>query len=148
MLTSKDTVKVLSKSVLIRLENQKIIELDPSVRQTVVSEIYDVLKNLILTEQDIREQALEKIGESSNLLNDIDLNDNVKYKAARASVKNSFGDDVLNGMYFQKNLRDISKILISYFMKSDYIDEVFETDEEIEKKIISIIKHFDPSKVH
>ena len=148
MLTSKDTVKVLSKSVLIRLENQKIIELDPSVRQTVVLEIYDVLKNLILTEQDIREQALEKIGESSNLLNDIDLNDNVKYKAARAVVKNSFGDDVLNGMYFQKNLRDISKILISYFMKSDYIDEVFETDEEIEKKIISIIKHFDPSKVH
>jgi hypothetical protein len=148
MSTRKDSVRLLCKSIVTKLENKKSISFPPRLRQIVQDEIQHLVGPYILTEEDLRERALAKVGGKADLLNDSNFTEGDAFKAAKAVVRSTFGDDELNGFFFQKPLRTIAKTMSEYFMRSSHIDDVYETDEDLEKQIVETIQKFDLSEVH
>ncbi|MEK6706973.1 MAG: hypothetical protein AAB116_13275 [Candidatus Poribacteria bacterium] len=148
MTTRRDTVALLCKSIVNRLENRKSISFPPRLRQIINEEILGLIGPFILTNQDLRERTLARIGARAEFLQDKQFTESEQYKAARAVIRATFGDDELNGLYFQKPLKSIAAIIVEYFMRSSHIDDVYETDEDLELQIVEVIKNFDESKLH
>lgn len=148
MVTKRETVKLLCKSILNRLENQKSITFSPRLRQIVQDDIFGLIGPQVLTEEDLRDRTLKKIGANEEVLKDSKFTDSDQYRAAKAVVRGTFGDDELNGFYFQKPLKQIALMISQYLLRSPSIDDVFETDEDLEKYIVEVVKKFDPAQVH
>jgi hypothetical protein len=148
MTTQRETVRLLCKSIITRLENQKSISFAPRLRQIVQDEVFGLIGSMVLTEEDLRERALAKVGAKAESLQNSQFAESDQYKAAKAVVRSTFGDDELNGMFFQKPLKFIAGEIAKYFMRSSHIDDVFETDEDLEKSIVEFIKKFNPSELH
>ena len=146
--TRRDTVKLLCKSIVTRLENNKSIAFSPRLRQIVADEMYGLIAPYVMTDEDIREKALQKMGASAEQLENTAFTEGEAFKAAKNIVKSSFGDDELNGMFFLKPLKQVSGIMAGYFMRSSNIDEVYETDADMEKMIVDMVKGFNPANVH
>jgi hypothetical protein len=45
-------------------------------------------------------------------------------------------------------LKEIATTIAKYFMRSSHIDDVYETDEDLEKFIIDVVKKFDENNLH
>ena len=148
MATQRETVRMLCKSIINRLENHKSISFPPRLRQIIQDEIFTLVGPLIFTDEDVKERAYAKIGAQSELLQEVGSAETDQYRAAKAVVKNSLGDDVLNGFYFQRPLRTVANSLAEYFMRSSHIDDVYETDEDLEMQIIEVVKKFNPAELH
>jgi hypothetical protein len=148
MTTQRETVRLLCKSIITRLENQKSISFAPRLRQIVQDEVFGLIGSMVLTEEDLRERALAKVGAKAEALQNSQFAESDQYKAAKAVVRSTFGDDELNGMFFQKPLKFIAAEIAKYFMRSSHIDDVFETDEDLEKSIVEFIKKFNPNELH
>lgn len=148
MVTQKETVRLLCKSIITRLENKKAISFPPRLRQIVQDEAYSLVGQFILTDEDLRERALARIGAKVDTLQESSFTESEQYKVAKSLVRSSFGDDVLNGLYFQRPLKTIASMIVEYCMRSSNIDDVFETDEDLEHQIVEIIRRFNPSEMH
>ncbi len=146
--SNRDTIKLLCKSIVNRLENGKSIAFPPRLRQIVQDEITGLIGSFILTDQDLREKALAKVGAKASELEGSTATETEQYRAAKAVVKSTFGDDELNGFYFQKPLRELAKMIAAYLMRSSHIDEVYETDEDLERMIVEITQKFNPADLH
>lgn len=148
MATQKETVRLLCKSIITRLENDKAIQFPPRLRQIIQDEVFGLIGPYILTDEDIRERALTKMGASAAVLQDSAFTESDAYRAAKAVVKSTVGDDELNGFFFQKPLKNVAEVIAQYLMRSSHIDEVYETDEAIEKQVVETVKKFNPANVH
>lgn len=148
MATTRESVRLLCKSIVTRLENRKAIAFPPRLRQVVADEVFDLVGPYIVSEQDIRERALARVGARAEMLQDSQFTDSEQYRAAKAVVKSTLGDDELNGFYFQKPLKVVAGSITSYLMRSSHIDDVYETDEDLEKQIVETVQGFDPAQVH
>ena len=148
MATQRETVRLLCKSIITRLENRKAVSFPPRLRQIVQDEIFGLVGPYILTEQDLRERTVAKIGASAEALADTKFTDSEQYKAAKAVIRGTFGDDEMNGFYFQKSLKIVAKTITDYLMRSSHIDDVYETDDDLEQQIVETIKTFDPNNLH
>lgn len=148
MTTTRESVRLLCKSIVTRLENRKSISFPPRLRQIVADEVFDLVGPYIVSEQDIRERALAKVGARAELLQDTQFTDSEQYRTAKALVKSSLGDDELNGFYFQKPLKTVAGSIASYLMRSSHIDDVYESDEDLEKQIVETVQGFNLADVH
>ena len=146
--TRKDSVRLLVKSIVTRLENNKSISFPVRLRQIVQDEIYGLVGPYILTDEDLRERTLARIGAKAEMLADSKFTDSDQYKAAKAVVRGTFGDDELNGFYFQKPLKMVAETVAKYFMRSSHIDDVYESDEDLERQIVETVQKFDESALH
>jgi len=146
--TQRETVQLMCKSIINRLENRKSISFAPRLRGIIQDEVYNLVGPYILTEQDLREKALAKVGAKAEMFKDTEHAESDQFKAAKAVVKSSFGDDVLNGLYFQRPLKQLAASISQYLMRSSNIDEVYETDEDLEKMIVEIVQKFDAAELH
>jgi hypothetical protein len=146
--TRKESVRLLCKSIITRLENWKSISFPPRLRQIVQDEVYGLVGPYILTEEDLRERALAKVGAKAEQLSDTNFTDSEQYRAAKAIVRKGFGDDELNGFFFQKPLKSVANTIVQYLMRSSHIDDVYETDEDLEKQIVEVVQKFDPNETH
>lgn len=148
MSTGRDTVALLCKSIVNRLENRKSIAFPPRLRQIIQDELFGLVGPYILTDQDLREKALAKIGAQKDSLQDSASTESEQYKAAKAVVRSSFGDDELNGFFFQKPLKTVATTIAEYMMRSSHIDDVYESDEDLEKQIVEVVRKFNPEELH
>ena len=147
-MTRKENVKVLCKSIVTRLENNKSIAFPPRLRSVVGDEVYGLISPYIMTDEDLREKALVKMGQSTEKLAEANFTESDAFKTVKKMIREGFGDDELNGFYFLKPLKTISGMIVSYLMRSHSIDEVYETDEDLEKMIVEIVKTFNPENAH
>ena len=148
MATHKETLRLLCKSIITRLENHKSISLPARLRQVVQDEVMGLIGPFVLTDEDLRERTLAKIGAKADMLQDTTFTDSEQYRAARAVIRNSFGFDELNGFYFQKPPKSVAGTIVQYLMRSSHIDDVYETDEDLEHQIVEIVQKFNPSEMH
>lgn len=146
--TRRDTVRLLCKSIITRLENQKSVAFPPRLRQIVQDELFDLVGPYILTDEDLRERTLAKIGSKTEALQETHFSESDQYKAAKALVKTTFGDDELNGFYFQKPLKTVAQMVSQYLMRSSHIDDVYESDEDLEHMVVEVVKKFDAANLH
>src|SRR4051812_47488865 len=102
MATHRETLRLLCKSIINRLENNKSISFPPRLRQVVQDEIYGLIGPFILTDEDLRERTLARVGAKAEMLQNSEFTESEQYRAAKAVVRNTFGHDELNGFYFQK----------------------------------------------
>ena len=148
MATQRETVRLLCKSIITRLENKKAIAFPPRLRQIVQDEVFGLIGPYILTEQDLRERALAKMGAKTDLLEDSQFTESDQFKAAKAVVKGTFGDNELNGFFFQKSPKHVANAIGEYLMRSSHIDEVYESDADLEKQIVETIQTFKAEELH
>lgn len=146
--STRESIRVLCKSILNRLENKKSIQFPPRLRQVVQDELYGLVGPYILTEEDLRERTLQKMGARAEFLQDTTFTESEQYRAARAVIRKTFGDDELHGLYFQKTLKQVAESIAKYLMRSSHIDEVYETDEDLERAIVETVQKFNISEQH
>jgi hypothetical protein len=146
--TNKEMVKNLCKSIVTRLENNKSITFAPRLRQIVFEDVYSLVGPYIVTDEEIREKTLAKLGASAEALRDSTFTESEAYKAARNIVRSQLGDDTLNGFYFIKPVKVVAEMIGGYLLRSPSIDEVYESDEDLEKAIVGTIKVFKPENAH
>ena len=91
MATEKETLRLLCKSIIARLENHKAISFPPRLRQVVQDEVFGLIVPFILTDEDLRERTLAKVGAKAEMLQDTKFTDSEQYRAAKAVVRNSLG---------------------------------------------------------
>src|SRR6476646_6535576 len=135
MATQKETLRLLCKSIITRLENQKAISLPARLRQVVQDEIYGLISPLVLTDEDLRDKTLAKVGAKADMLQDQAFTDSEQYRAARAVIRNTLANDELNHFYFQKPPKHVANTIVQYLMRSSHIDDVYEYDEDLEQQI-------------
>lgn len=148
MATQRETLKLLCKSIVTKLENRKAISFPPRLRQVVQDEVYGLIGPLVLTEEDVRDRALAKMGAKAELLNDTTFTESDQYRSAKTIIRSTLGNDILNGFYFQKPPKLVAEAIVQYLMRSSHIDDVFESDEDLEFQIVDLVKKFNPSELH
>ncbi len=148
MATQRETLRLLCKSIITRLENHKAISFPPRLRQIVQDEVFGLIVPFVLTDEDLRERTLAKMGAKAEMLQDTAFTESDQYRAAKAVVRNSFGTDELNGFYFQKPPKIVANTIVEYLMRSSHIDDVYETDEDLEHQIVEVVKKFNPADLH
>lgn len=148
MATQKETVRLLCKSIITRLENQKSISFPPRLRQIVADEVFGLVGPYIMSDEDLKEKALAKMGASAEALADSAFTESEQFRSAKAIVRKSFGDDELNGFFFLKPLKTVAVTIREYMMRSSHIDDVYETDEDLERQIVEVVRKFDPANAH
>jgi hypothetical protein len=148
MSTQKETLRLLCKSIVSNLENRKSISFPARLRQIVQDEVHGLIGPFILTDEDLRERVLAKMGAKADMLQDTTFTESEQFRAAKSVVRNSFGSDELNGFYFQKPPKMVANTIVQYMMRSSHIDDVYETDEDLELQIVEIVKKFNPKDLH
>ena len=147
-MTRKETVRLLCKSLVTRLENQKAITFPHRLRSVIQDEVFGLIGPFILTEEDLKERVLAKLNANAESLKNSEFTESDQYKAAKIVILRSFGDNEWNGLYFQKPIKVIADTVVSYLMRSSNIEDVFETDEDIERLLLDWIKKFDEASLH
>lgn len=148
MATTRETLGLLCKSIITRLENKKSIAFPPRLRQIVQDEVSHLIGPYVLTEQDLRDRTLAKMGARAEVLENSQFAESDQYKTAKSMVRATFGDDELSGFFFQKPLKTVAQMMAQYFMRSSHIDDVYETDEDLERQIVEIVQKFKESDMH
>jgi hypothetical protein len=148
MTTQRETVRLLCKSIINRLENNKAISFPPRLRQIVQDELFGLIGPYVWTEEDLRLKTLARMGAKAELLQDSNFTESDQYRAAKAVIRQTFGDDELNGFFFQKPLKTVAEVIVQYMMRSSHIDDVYETDEDLEKMIVDVVQKFNPDELH
>ena len=144
--TTRETVKLLCKNLLTRLRNNNAIDYNAEVRLALEDQLVERIGAAILTEEDLRSRALDMIGLSSEHVSDEEIGESEKFKTAKGIIRKDLGDDVLNGFYFQKTLKQIAEDVVLFLMENSQIDEVYEADDELERRIVDIVRRFDPAR--
>ena len=148
MATQRETLRLLCKSMITRLENRKSITLPARLRHIVQDEVFNLITPFVLTDEDLKDRTLAKLGAKADMLKDSVFTESEQYRSAKSVIKNSLGSDELNGFYFQKPPKTIANTIVQYLMRSSHIDDVYETDEDLEQQIVEIVQKFNPTEMH
>jgi hypothetical protein len=144
MTTQKKTLQLLCGSIITRLENKKSITLSSRLRQVVRDEVFALISPIVLTDEDLRERALSQVETQAAALEDAELGEASPYRSAKSMVRGILGAEELNGFYFQRPPKLVAQAIVDYLMRSSHIDDVYETDEELEQQILQIVREFVP----
>ena len=148
MATQKETLRLLCKSIISRMENQKSISFPARLRQIVQDEVFGLISPYVFTDEDLREKVLAKMGAKADMLQETTFTESEQYRAAKAVIRNNFGSDEMSGFYFQCPPKEVANSIVQYLMRSSHIDDVYETDEDLEHMIIDVVKKFNVANLH
>jgi hypothetical protein len=148
MFTKKDHLKALAKNAVSRLEQDQAIALNPRTRQMVYQDLFLKLEALVLTDEDIRERILAELGQKSEQLGETGQTESDQYKAAKAVLMAKLGENAVSGLYYQRPVKTVAQEIARFLMSHAQVEEVFPTDEELEKSIVDFLKRFNPDLLH
>jgi hypothetical protein len=148
MFTKRDHVKVLAKNVVTRLEQDESIVLNPRTRNNVYQDLYLKLEPFVLTDEDIRERTLKDIGLKAEELSESAYTESDQYRAARSVLMNKVGENAVEGLYYQQPVKSIAQMIGHFLMAHLHVEDVFSSDEELEKRIVDFLKKFNPAQLH
>ncbi len=146
--TNFDSIKLLCQSVVRRLESQKMIAVDRMKRNELVDDMAAKMSALIFTQEDMEKNVLDSIGEKNERLDELRLSGGEAYRTLRQSWLSRYGENEVDGLYFQQPIKYIADHMIAYLMKTNFVEEVFEEDAVLERTIVSTIGSFRRSKLH
>ena len=148
MFTKRDHVKILAKNVMSRLEQDEAIVLKPQMRQNVYQDLYSKIAPVILTDEDVREKVIAQLGVTSEALDESSTTESDQYKTAKKMILQKIGENAVEGLYYQKPIRDLAKSIGEFVMNHESVEEVFLPDEDLEKSVVDFIKRFKPDQLH
>jgi hypothetical protein len=148
MYTKREHVKALAKNVVTRLEQDEAIVLNPRTRQIVYQDLYLKLDAMILTDEQIREKIIGQLGLKSDELGETGYTENDQYKAAKTVMMNKLGENAVLGLYYQRPVKMVAQEIGLFLMNHNQVEDVFPSDDELEKSIVEFLKRFNPSQLH
>jgi len=146
--TKKEHVKILAKNVVSRLEQDQAIVLNPRDRQVIYEDLFTALSPQILTDDEVRVQILAQLGLKADTLVESGANESDQYKAARNVIMSKVGENAVMGLYYQKSIKSIALEIAQFLMNHKAVEDVFPSDEELEKTIVDFLKRFNPEQLH
>ncbi|MGZ3693736.1 MAG: hypothetical protein ACXWQO_06020, partial [Bdellovibrionota bacterium] len=102
----------------------------------------------VLTQEDMEKNVLGSIGEKNEMLDELRLSGGEAYRTLKQSWLSRYGENEVDGLYFQEPVKYTADRLIQYFMKSKFVEEVFAEDLVLERTIVGTIAGFRRSKLH
>jgi hypothetical protein len=148
MQTKKEHIKILAKNVVSRLEQDQAIVLNPRTRQMVYQDLFLKLEAMILTDEDIRGKVIAQLGLKSEELGETGYTENDQYKAAKSVLLSKVGENALAGLYYQRPIKTIAQEIGNFLMNHTQVEDVYPSDEELEKAIVDFLKRFNPEQLH
>ncbi|NUM88870.1 MAG: DUF507 family protein [Bdellovibrionales bacterium] len=146
--TNFESIKLLCQSVARRLEQAGMIAIDREKRGDLVDSFAQAMSKHILTQEDMETTVLSSIGEKNEELDDLRLSGGEAYRTLKQSWMSKYGENEVDGLYFQEPIKYIAARMIGWLMKSPFVEEVFEEDAVLEKAIVQTIGSFRRSKLH
>jgi hypothetical protein len=146
--TNFETIKLLSQSVIRRLESQKMIAIIREQRNELCEELATFLSPHILTQEDMEKNVMDNIGEKNEMLDELRLSGGEAYRTLKQSWLTKYGENEVDGLYFQEPVKYTADRVIQFLMKSKFIDEVFAEDLLLERTIVGVIAGFRRAKLH
>jgi hypothetical protein len=148
MQTKKEHVKILAKNVVMRLEQDEAIAVNPRTRQLVYQDLFLKLEPLILTDEDIRAKIIAQLGLKAEELGETGYTENDHYRAAKAVLMTKHGENAVSGLYYQIPVKSVAQQIGQFLMKHAQVEDVFSQDEDLEKSIVQFLKRFAPEQLH
>ena len=148
MFTKREHVKILSKNVISRLEQDEAIVLNARMRQNVYQDLYQKIASYIYTDEDIRQKVIEKLGKNAEALGETDAAESDQYKAAKSVIMAQLGENAVEGLYYQQPLKNIAQAIGQFVMSHTFVEDVFLSDEDLEKTVVDFLKKFKPDQLH
>lgn len=146
--TNIETIKLLAQSVVRRLESQKMIAIIREQRNELCDDLANFLAPHVLTQEDMEKTVMESIGEKNEMLDELRLSGGEAYRTLKQSWLSKYGENEVDGLYFQEPVKYTADRVIKYLMKSKFIDEVFADDLVLERTIVASIAGFRRAKLH
>lgn len=146
--TNIETIKLLAQSVVRRLESQKMIAIIREQRNELCDDLANFLAPHILTQEDMEKSVMDSIGEKNEMLDELRLSGGEAYRTLKQSWLSKYGENEVDGLYFQEPVKYTADRVIKYLMKSKFIDEVFADDLVLERTIVASIAGFRRAKLH
>lgn len=148
MFTKKEHIRVLAKNVVSRLEQDESIALNPRTRQMVYQDLFSKISPYILSDEEVREKILSQLGQKADELSDSGSAESDQFKAAKAVLMNKVGENAVHGLYYQIPVKNVAVLVVQFLMSHNQVEEVYLSDDELEKSIVDFFKKFDPSQLH
>ena len=146
--TNVETIRLLAQSVIRRLESQKMIAIVREQRNELCDELASFLTPHILTQEDMEKSVMDNIGEKNEMLDELRLSGGEAYRTLKQSWLSKYGENEVDGLYFQEPVKYTADRVIQFLMKCKFIYEVFADDLSLERQIVSTIAGFRRSKLH
>ena len=146
--TSHTSLKILAKSILNKLENNKFIVFNPKERGELQEDLFRKLSKFILTEEDINNQVRAAVNANADAISEQKFSETEAFQSQKRALKNRMGDNQLHGFYFQDTLRGICIKVCKFLFESPFVEDVFESDDAIQKLVMETIQSFDESKAN
>ena len=110
--------------------------------------MYVKLNPYILSDEEVREKILTQLGQKSEALTDTGLAESDQYKAAKAVLMNKIGENAVHGLYYQIPIKNVAVLVVQFLMSHNQVEEVYLSDDDLEKTIVDFFKKFDSSQLH
>lgn len=146
--TNFETIKLLSQSVVRRVESQNMVAVMREKRTELYEDLAKFLSSYVMTQEDMEKNVMDSIGEKNEMLDELRLSGGEAYRTLKQSWLSKYGENEVDGLYFQEPVKYTADRLIQYFMKSEYVEEVFADDIQLERAIVGVIAGFRRSKMH
>lgn len=146
--TNFETIKLLSQSLIRKLESQKMIAIVRENRNDLVDELANFLVPFVYTQEDMENSVLESIGEKNEMLDELRLSGGEAYRTLKQTWLSKHGENEVDGLYFQEPVKYTAMRVIQYLFKAKFVEEVFADDKTLEKTLVGTIAGFRRSKLH
>jgi len=146
--TNHTSLKLLAKSILGRLENNKFIVFNAKERAELQEDLVRRMGRFIVTEEDINNQVRTQVAARGDALSEQNITETEAFQSQKRAIKQRMGDNQLHGFYFQETLRGVCASICKFLFESPLVEDVFESDEAIQKLIMDTIQSFKESAAH
>ena len=147
MKTDFETLKALSSYVINFLKDGEYIEFPIDSRLDFIDALATELGVCFATDEDIKDQAIEEVEDKmgADLLPE-DVTESEMYNHARKEIIKSFNGECISGLYLVESLHNTAERVKDFLLKTELVEEVFGTDEEIVQFLIQKIRVFNISR--
>lgn len=146
--TNFETIKLLCQAVLRKLESQKMIAVTTESRNQLIDDMAMQMTSVVFTQEDLEKSVMNSIGAKTEELDDLRLSGGEAYRTLRQSWLSRYGENEVDGLYFQEPVKYVAIKIIKYLLKAEFIEEVFADDAQLERAIVSTIAGFRRSRLH
>lgn len=144
MRTDFNTLIALGTHTINHLKQDGFIEYAADMRAQLIDALATELGVSFSTDEDIRDQAIEEVEEKFGTDIPGDITETEMFNHARKEIVKSFQGENLGGLYMVESLRNVGLRVKDFLLRSDLVEEVYATDEEIVDYLVLSIKKFNP----
>jgi hypothetical protein len=147
MKTDFETLKTLASYTINCLKEDGVIEFHAVNREALIDAMATEYGVSFATDEDIRDQAIEEVEDKMGEDNvPEDITESEMYNHARKEIIKSFNGENIGGLYLVESLHQIAQRTNQFLLSSDFVEDVFGTDDEIVTFLVRKIRHFSPRK--